>query len=106
MWRGELFGQGGNPALPEACSHEAGLADGIIEALPGVFLLADQTGRLHRWNRNLERVTGYDGEEIEGRNLAELLRREGRQRMQRCLEQAFESGSSSTEVDLRLRIGG
>jgi len=40
------------------------LADSIINSLPGVFYLFDKQGRLLKWNKNFEDVTGYSHDEI------------------------------------------
>ncbi|HMI79135.1 MAG TPA: PAS domain S-box protein, partial [Ferruginibacter sp.] len=43
---------------------EKELADSIINSLPGIFYLFNKEGKYLRWNKNLETVTGYTGEEI------------------------------------------
>ena len=43
---------------------EKELSDTIINSLPGIFYLYDQTGKFIRWNKNFEKVTGYRAEEI------------------------------------------
>ena len=85
---------------------EDGLAPGIIDALPGVFLLADPAGHLRRWNRSLEAATGYAAGEIGQSCLPELFCGEDRDRMARCMSQALETGSCETEAELEVRAGG
>jgi two-component system CheB/CheR fusion protein len=43
---------------------EKELSDSIINSLPGIFYLYDNTGKFVRWNKNFEKVTGYSSEEI------------------------------------------
>ncbi|MEJ7587739.1 MAG: PAS domain S-box protein [Ferruginibacter sp.] len=43
---------------------EKELSDSIVNNLPGIFYLYDNTGRFIRWNKNFETVTGYTPEEI------------------------------------------
>ncbi|MEO6719507.1 MAG: PAS domain S-box protein [Ferruginibacter sp.] len=43
---------------------EKELSDSIINSLPGIFYLYDETGEFIRWNKNLETVSGYSAEEI------------------------------------------
>jgi PAS domain S-box-containing protein len=43
---------------------EKELSNTIINSLPGVFYLIDETGKFLRWNKNFERVTGYSGFEV------------------------------------------
>ncbi|MES2893845.1 MAG: PAS domain S-box protein [Bacteroidota bacterium] len=44
--------------------NEKELSDSIINSLPGIFYLYDQSGKFIRWNKNFETVTGYSPEEI------------------------------------------
>ncbi len=43
---------------------EKEISDSIINSLPGIFYLYDNTGKLIRWNKNLESITGYSSNEI------------------------------------------
>jgi PAS domain S-box-containing protein len=44
---------------------EKDLSDNIINSLPGIFYLFNQKGQFLRWNRNMEKVTGYSGRELQ-----------------------------------------
>jgi PAS domain S-box-containing protein len=48
----------------EAVRQEKDFTQMSLDSLPGVFYIYDQQGRFLRWNKNLERITGYSGEEI------------------------------------------
>src|SRR5579862_1239008 len=54
----------GKPSIKDQLIKERELSDLIINCLPGVFYLVDRDGRHLRWNRNFEKVTGYNAEEI------------------------------------------
>lgn len=41
--------------------------DAILETVPGILYLYDDTGHLVRWNKQHEILTGYSGDEIKGR---------------------------------------
>ncbi len=43
---------------------EKQLSDSIINSLPGIFCLYDETGYFLRWNKNIETISGYSTEEI------------------------------------------
>ena len=45
------------------------LSNEIIDSLPGIFVLHDENGRYLRWNKQFERETGYNREEILDLNL-------------------------------------
>jgi len=53
------------PSLSDRSINERELSDLIINCLPGIFYLQDQTGKYIRWNNNFEKITGYNREEIE-----------------------------------------
>lgn len=44
-----------------------------LNTLPGIFFVAGNSGRLLRWNRRLEDVSGYSMEELRGRDYADLV---------------------------------
>ncbi len=48
----------------EQLHKEKELSDSIINSLPGIFYLYDQSGQFIRWNKNFETVSGYSAQEI------------------------------------------
>ncbi len=52
---------------------EKALSDSIINSLPGIFYVVDETGKLLRWNENLCRVTEFSNEELGNFNIKNLL---------------------------------
>jgi diguanylate cyclase (GGDEF)-like protein/PAS domain S-box-containing protein len=44
--------------------RERDVSDALINSLPGIFYVFDQTGKFLRWNDNFMRVTGYSREEM------------------------------------------
>ena len=44
---------------------EKELSESIINNLPGIFYLYDDTGKFIRWNKNFEKISGYSAEEIQ-----------------------------------------
>lgn len=44
--------------------HEKKLSETIINGLPGIFYMADKEGRLIRWNKNFETISGYTHREV------------------------------------------
>jgi PAS domain S-box-containing protein len=52
---------------------EKQLSDSIINSLPGIFYLFDDSGRMLRWNENLETISGYTSVEIANMRPAEFV---------------------------------
>ena len=48
----------------ETLQREKTFTDAVIDSLPGLFYLYDESGRLLRWNRKAEEVTGYTPREL------------------------------------------
>jgi PAS domain S-box-containing protein len=40
------------------------ISETIINNLPGIFYLYDESGKFLKWNENFELVTGYNSHEI------------------------------------------
>ena len=48
----------------ESLLREKAFSETAINSMPGVFYLFREGGKLLRWNRNLEEVTGYPSHQI------------------------------------------
>lgn len=44
--------------------NEKELSNSIIKSLPGIFYICDSKGNFLRWNKNFERISGYNKNEI------------------------------------------
>jgi PAS domain S-box-containing protein len=80
-------------------------SDQIINSLPGVFYLFDHTGRMLRWNRNFERVTGYYPDEIGDLHPRDFFEGADQDRVAQRIEEAFEVGQAHVEADLVSKDG-
>ncbi len=84
--------------------QEKKFSDSIIDSLPGIFLICDETGRLIRWNDNEKQVTGYSIEEFSQMNVLNLFR-EDRTLVANKIEEVFTAGHSSFEAKVSTRSG-
>jgi len=53
----------------------------VVDAMPGVFYVLDEEGRLIYWNRTVEEFYGYTVEELRGKPAIEFIVPEERERM-------------------------
>jgi PAS domain S-box-containing protein len=81
------------------------LNDAIIDSLPGVFYMFNQQGQRVRWNRNLEKVTGYTAEELATVPIFANLAEEDRDAVRKTFEEVFTVGHASREANVDLRDG-
>jgi PAS domain S-box-containing protein len=83
--------------------REKTLADAVIESLPGIFVMQDETGKNVRWNKNAEAMARFPFEEVSHlgnvagphKGAAELARRE-----------VFERGATQIELEMLTADGG
>lgn len=48
----------------EKIESEKDFSNSLINSLPGIFYLFDSSGKMMRWNKNFEKVSGYSTEEV------------------------------------------
>jgi len=62
-------------AARDEIERQKAIVEGTLASLPGIFYMVDGTesGRLVRWNDDLERVTGYDAAELATMRAVELV---------------------------------
>jgi len=77
----------------------------VLDSLPGIFYLFDEDGRMHRWNRLFERLTGYSGAEIEQMQPADFAAPEHRGYVEAIIAQVLASGEANAELALRAKDG-
>ncbi|WP_336336845.1 PAS domain-containing protein [Haloarcula brevis] len=70
--------------------------DDIFDAVDDVFFLLDERGRVRRWNESLERVTGYDGDDLSSMDGVAFFRPEDRE----TVREACRAGDTTTELPL------
>ena len=70
----------------------------IIDSLPGIFYFIDQSGKLLRWNKQLEHISGYSNEEIGKMNLFDFFEGD-KKKIEEQIGIAFKEGSSDWEAE-------
>lgn len=81
------------------------LADGLLEAMPGIFYLYDERGRFLRWNDDFLEVSGYEVDEILRMHPLDFFEGEERDLLQQRIAEVFEKGESSVEASFRSKDG-
>ena len=57
----------------QALNREKDFSEAMISSLPGVFYVFDEQGRLQRWNRSSESITGYKNAENAAISLSDFI---------------------------------
>ncbi len=89
----------------EALRAAKAISESMIESLPGTFYLFDSSGRLLKWNRNLEQVSGYTAEEIARRHPLDFFEGQDKQLIEQKIQEVFTQGRSSVEAQLVAKDG-
>ena len=91
--------------------HEAALleekifTEAILESIPGYLYVYDDAGRLIRWNKNHEIMTGYTAEELSSMTLDKWFDAEDYKRVAAAVNDVFTAGFGEVEADLILKDG-
>lgn len=84
---------------------EKEFSDAVIDSLPGVFYLYDQTGKFIRWNKNFEEVTGYGADEIATMHPLDFFTGEEKKLLAERIGEVFAKGISEVEADFVAKDG-
>ena len=77
-------------------------SDSLMESLPGVVCVFDQSGKILRWNTNF---LGYSAAEMIGASITATPAPESAETVRRAMQRAFESGAAETEAVLMAKSG-
>ncbi len=84
---------------------EKHFSESLINSLPSTMYVFDQLGRLKRWNKNLESVTGYTSDQIKNMNPLDFIVLKDKTRVKEIIEKFFIEGSASIEADFLTMSG-
>ena len=88
-----------------AIATEKELSDSIVNSLPGIFYLANREGKLVRWNKNFEKVSGYSAAEIRSLYALDLFHGHEKEAVWEKINEVFEKGESEAETHLYTKDG-
>ncbi|NMC31029.1 MAG: PAS domain S-box protein [Veillonellaceae bacterium] len=91
----------------EALKNEQAFTRAVMDSVPGMLYLYDGDGRLIRWNKRHETMTGYSADEIRGMHLMEWFAVDKKVQGMVVKEAAKAMQGNATEfrVDLRRKDG-
>ena len=89
----------------EAVARERAFSDDIINSLPGIFYMYDDQGKLVRWNKQGEEVTGYSPEELFGKYILDFFPAAHKQHILSSMETVFVETEARTEASLMSKDG-
>ncbi|MEO7445192.1 MAG: PAS domain S-box protein [Ferruginibacter sp.] len=78
---------------------EKKLSDDVINSLPGIFYIFSREGKLYRWNKNLEMVSGFSTDEIKEINPMHFFSEAEAAKLFPKIENVFRDGEGNVEAD-------
>jgi PAS domain S-box-containing protein len=87
--------------------RERKFIDAIFNSVPGMLYLYDAEGRLVRWNKKHETMTGYTAEELSGMQLFDWYKGDEKSQaaVTKGVQVTFEKGFGEAEADLQKKDG-
>ncbi len=89
----------------EQVLKEKELSESIINSLPGIFYLFDNTGKYLRWNKNHETVPGYTTEEMRMMYPLNFFDADEKELIKEKIEKVFKEGYASAEANFMGKDG-
>ena len=83
----------------QALRNEKKFIDMAIDSLPGIFYLFTREGKLLRWNKNFERVSGYTAAEISTMHPRDFFPVEEQAIVEERIGEVFTDGESFVEAN-------
>ncbi|HMO55772.1 MAG TPA: PAS domain S-box protein [Roseiflexaceae bacterium] len=84
--------------IEAAVRRERDVSEAILNSLPGIYYMYDETGRFVRWNRQFEIVTEYSAEEIARLHPLDLFDGDDRQLLEQRIASVFQDGAADVEA--------
>ncbi|MGZ6275604.1 MAG: PAS domain S-box protein [Syntrophales bacterium] len=95
----------GRRRVEEALAQEKLFSDAVIDSLPGIFFVIDENGRLIHWNRTVEKISGYPGEDLSSFDIMTFIAEEDRDIIVNKLQEGFVTGTATAEAHLAGKSG-
>ena len=92
--------------LQEEHQKEKDLADSLSDSMPGTFYLFNKYGKMIRWNKNTEILTGYTTEEVAQMSPLNFIAEEDRTKVRLKIAEGFIRGKKELEATALMKDGG
>lgn len=89
----------------EAILQEKIFIDAVFESIPGILYVYDDKGRLIRWNKKHETITGYSAEELSQMTSQDWHPEAEREAVAKAVEAVMETGYGMVESHVLTRDG-
>lgn len=91
--------------LLEDVKREQALIEAIFDSIPGFMYVYEENGKLIKWNKKQETMTGYTTEELSHMTLEKWFDQEDIVKVNAAVRDVFEKGYGEVEAQLILKSG-
>jgi two-component system NtrC family sensor kinase len=91
--------------IEENLREEKKISEGVINSLPGIFLVMDENLQLLRWNRNFEEITGFSSVEVVAMRTLDFFVARDQDLITSKIGEVIKSNKSSVEVRVLTKTG-
>ena len=82
----------------EALLREKIFSDTVMDSSPGLFFVLNDKGYSMRWNKNVEKISGYSAQEIAKMNILDFVVKKEKKRAAQTLQETLSKGYASLEI--------
>lgn len=91
--------------LLEDVKKEQSLIESIFDSIPGYLYVYDENGKLIKWNKKYEIITGYTSEELSHMTLDKWFDQDDLLKVTETIKDVFKNGYGEGEANLILKNG-
>lgn len=91
--------------LLEAVKREQALVEAIFDSMPGYLYVYDEKGKLIRWNKKHETMTGYSADELSHMTMDKWFDQDDIAKVNSAVHDVFKKGYAEVEAPLILKNG-
>ncbi len=81
------------------------LLDTVINALSDIFYVIDEHGNFLKWNRSLEKITGYNHQEIQSMKPTDFFTKKDNKKVSKAIKTIFKEKSANFEANFKTKNG-
>ena len=89
--------------VKEELQREQTILEAIFDSIPGYLYVYDYSGKLIKWNKQYETMTGYSAEELSHMTFEDWFGQEDLGRVKAAVRNVFEKGYGEVEAQLILK---
>ncbi|MGQ9569430.1 MAG: PAS domain S-box protein [Thermodesulfovibrionales bacterium] len=89
----------------EAFKTEKKFIESVINILPGTFYMFDEDGYFLKWNKNVEKITGYSPEELKKMKPLDFFEDAEKGLIEEKIKEIFEKGEAFVEANVVTKSG-